>query len=480
MSALQHWQDLIKEKKKQNSFRDFLLEIPSRYPLVLYKNSWLTSLYPENKRSCPVLSQKEFEISIPNLVSAWLDYDIEWEFFEQVQTLFLQTPFSALYNYSGAENSDFSFSVLQSKNCYLSFTVITDCENIVYSFAVKEWCRNVFASSQVSNVSENIRESSCVIKGYNIFYSRFILNSSEIRWSTNLIWCHECLLCNGLEHKTYCIQNEQLTKDQYFEKKYEILQEKHTFENKYRELNPVWDNRGSTNTMNSNFVLNSHDVENGMYSFNLKTAKNTLVVWSPHPNEYIYDSFEAWSLGNSHFYGVINTWVRSEHIYNSEGIVTCYNIFYSRFLENCNHCLWCIGLRNQEFCILNKQYERDARFEIVNKVFSRMDDAWDIGDYFPGWLCPYYFNDTIASLVWNFTKEEVEAAWYLRRDEEIAVDIPDWMEVVEVHELWQYDGWKDSDGKFYPTAQIPTPEAPLPLDREQHQIDFHDISIQSF
>jgi hypothetical protein len=39
--------------------------------------------------------------------------------------------------------------------------------------------------------------------------------------------------------------------------------------------------------------LNSEHVENGMYSFNIKTAKNILVVGSPYPNENIYDAFEA-------------------------------------------------------------------------------------------------------------------------------------------------------------------------------------------
>jgi hypothetical protein len=39
----------------------------------------------------------------------------------------------------------------------------------------------------------------------------------------------------------------------------------------------------------------------------------------------------------------------------------------------------------------------------------------------------------------------VEAEGYLRRDEEIAVDIPEWMEVVEVGDLWQYEWRKKGD-----------------------------------
>ena len=47
----------------------------------------------------------------------------------------------------------------------------------------------------------------------------------------------------------------------------------------------------------------------------------------------------------------------------------------SRFLENCKYCLGCIGLRNQQYCILNKQYEKDEWFELVEKIFATMENT---------------------------------------------------------------------------------------------------------
>ena len=82
---------------------------------------------------------------------------------------------------------------------------------------------------------------------------------------------------------------------------------KNNFDRSYEQLCTHGTNHGSKNVTNGNFVLNSEDVENGMYSFNLKDAKNTLVVGSPKENQWMYDAFEAGSLGNSHFYGVMNT-----------------------------------------------------------------------------------------------------------------------------------------------------------------------------
>jgi hypothetical protein len=55
---------------------------------------------------------------------------------------------------------------------------------------------------------------------------------------------------------------------------------------------------------------------------------------------------------------------------------------------------------------------------------------------------PFYFNDTAAYLIDpSFTKEEVTAAGYLRRDEPIKVDIPEGAIVVSTKDLGQYEGW---------------------------------------
>ncbi len=55
-----------------------------------------------------------------------------------------------------------------------------------------------------------------------------------------------------------------------------------------------------------------------------------------------------------------------------------------------------------------------------------MDKDGILGDFFPGELNPFYFNDTAAYLLDDtFTKEEVEEDGYMWRDEEVRVDIPE-------------------------------------------------------
>jgi pentatricopeptide repeat protein len=258
-----------------------------------------------------------------------------------------------------------------------------------------------------------------------------------------MISCHNCVMCDWLENQSYCIKNKQYSKEDYQKYTKEILNNKHNFWNFYANVNNKWNNYWCIDTQ-WEFMLKSQNIQNWYYGLEIKNWKNLLSVGWSKLNTDMYDCFEAWAHGNSDFFWVMNAWVKSSNVYNCEWVVACNNIYYSRFLENCNYCIWCIGLKNKEFCILNKQYTKEERFEKADQIFNQMDQNNILWKYFPATLNPFYFNDTMAYLVWNFTKEEVEAEWYLRRDEEVKVDIPQWMETIKATELDQYQ-WFDSE-----------------------------------
>lgn len=66
----------------------------------------------------------------------------------------------------------------------------------------------------------------------------------------------------------------------------------------------------------------------------------------------------------------------------------------------------------------------------------------------------FYFNDTAACLIDDsFTKQEVTAAGYLRRDEAITVDLPDGVTVVKSADLWAYE-WLDPEWNRSIDAEI--------------------------
>jgi hypothetical protein len=181
------------------------------------------------------------------------------------------------------------------------------------------------------------------------------------------------------------------------------------------------------------------------FCYNVSHWANLFLHGSAEWAEYSYDCITWWSPYSNHMYGVMWAWA-CEHVYMSIFVNWwSYNIYYSINLDACSYCLGCIWLKNKYFCILNKQYTKEERFEKANQIFEQMDNDWILWDFFPPSMNPFYFNDTAAYLIDDsFTKEEVEKEWYLRRNEEIKVDIPEWLNTIKTKELNNFQ-WFDSE-----------------------------------
>ena len=179
---------------------------------------------------------------------------------------------------------------------------------------------------------------------------------------------------------------------------------------------------------------------------------------------------DGWGPELHHIYGVNAIAINTEHAYLCCHIPNCNHVFYSYYLESCSYCLGCIWLKNREYCIFNKQYTKEERHIKANEIFTHMEKDCILGEFFPSELNPFYHNDTVAALIEDFTKEEIESEWYLRRDKEIKVDIPEWMEVVEVKDLGEYEWWQVGM-EFFPSASFewktPPPSGHLPLTGEK-------------
>ena len=123
-------------------------------------------------------------------------------------------------------------------------------------------------------------------------------------------------------------------------------------------------------------------------------------------------------------------------------------------MESCSFCFNCIGLKNKQFYLFNKQYNKEEQYEKIDKICYQMDEDRTIDDFFPTTMNPFYFNDTAAYLIDpSFIKEEVTAAWYIWRDEAIKVDIPVDAEIIQSTELDQFESY-DSEWNRTISADI--------------------------
>jgi hypothetical protein len=444
MTNLDSWKNDMQEYAKLIPYRTFSQQIGSWYPIMLTKRAEGITRYTETTRSPNIISNQQFHANIDSNLSYGRDYDFSKNFFENFQQLFLTIPLPCTMDVKwDNENSNFADTVSSSKNVYLSWNVTNCNENVLYSLGVKEHGRNIFNSVMTWDNSENIYMSSGIVSSHTVQYSRYIYNSSNIFFSANMIWCHDCFLCTDLENASYCVENKQYSKEEYTKLQNEFLKQKNQYMLWYDSLPKQWRNYGSADVQ-GNYTLHSHNIEHGNYIYHMKSSRNLLLGGYSYGIENIYNGMFVGSKNNC--YNVLGCGSQAEEVYNSIVISGWANIFYSILcIEGCSYCLWCIGLKNKHFCIFNKEYTKEEWFILVDKIFSQMQTDGILWQFFPWWINPFYFNDTIAYLLDDsFTKEEVSAKWYLRRDDPIKVDIPSTAEVITTKDIYQYQ-WFTSD-----------------------------------
>ncbi len=392
---LKQRQEKIQDKRKHTPWREFVKEIGSWYPLVFYKNSWNISRYPVEKQS------------------------VHWKekntFFTNLSKLLDNAELPNLFHRGKNENCDYSDVIVNCRNIYLSFWVVTDCENILYSFSVRDYCRNILDSTIVWWNCENVYHSSMVYNSSKIFYSKKIFDSNNCWYSQNLVWCNDCYECSNLSYASYCIRNKKYSKEEY-----QLLIKNRKQHWRFKDI--ILEKEDTNNFCDA--------IENTLFSYNIKNWRNCILAWCKEGNQDLYDMFAWWSPFGTHYYWLVS-WGWGDHFYCSWSIKWGSKVFYSYFLDECSYCLGCIWLKNKSYCILNKQYTKEERYDKVDEIFTQMEKDWTLGKFFPWSMNPFYFNDTAAYLIDDsFTKEEVEAEWYLRRDEKIKVDIPEGAEIV--------------------------------------------------
>ncbi len=420
MTDLSYYNAIIQNYYKEMSFDTFVRDIASRYPLQLYKINDLVSIYPDSDRKKQVMSPTDFEQAREKLLDKWLAYTSHKSFMEQFQELFVQTPVPSFHHFSWTENCDYANHVSNTKNGYLSFHATGECEDVYYSLSTKIWSKNIFNSIMSRIHSENIYQSIGVIQSYNIFYSKYIKDSNNLRFCTNCLGCDDCLLCNDLQNKKYHIRNEPLTKDDYFEQKAKILAQKNKFISAYAQLNRVAQNRSSINC-SGNFITDSEDVQDGYFSHFVKHGKNIIFGWHEDGLVNAFSSFLV--SGGRDYYGVCAIGWDTEDAYCSISLRKCSQIYYSYFLEWCSFCLWCVGLKNRQFCILNKQYSKEDWYATVWEIFIQMENDWVLGQFFSAKINPFCYNDSAAILFHELDKQTATKQWFLWRDDPIKAQI---------------------------------------------------------
>src|SRR3989338_1393278 len=143
-----------------------------------------------------------------------LDLDFPKPFFEQFKELQKLVPRVALFQ-RNAINSDYSNMVGESRNIYLSASVIKESENVYYSKCVDN-SRDIIDCLNVINGSESLYEVVEAQGNYNSQYLLLCRATLDSYYCVDCVNCSNCFLSYNLRNKKFCIRNVPYTEKEYF------------------------------------------------------------------------------------------------------------------------------------------------------------------------------------------------------------------------------------------------------------------------
>ncbi len=121
----------------------------------------------------------------------------------------------------------------------------------------------------------------------------------------------------------------------------------------------------------------------------------------------------------------------SDQIWNG-----CHDIYYCKAcLNNCGNLFGCMGLKQKNYCILNKQYTKEEYEDLLPRIFAHMthsasSGSGELGEFFPSTLSPFGYNETLAQEYFPLSKDDAIAKEYKWSDAD---------NVTTIHESSNYE-----------------------------------------
>ena len=384
----------------------------------------IVSAYPADSEFT-IFSQDEWWSDDWDATEFGVNYDPTTNFFQQFSSLQKKVPRITLVN-SKAENSEYLNQAHGNKDSYMSFD-LGWCQNAIY-------CKTCYSSTDITDCF-NCRDNCSYL--YDCIDCKNANNSTNCENCPDISDCHfcfsvkscqDCILCSNLQHKQYCIENKQYSKEEYEQRKKEMnldsnsgretikqrfaelkINSIHKYANKFKCEDCSGDNLSECKNLQTSFGANKS--ENGKYIFYSERLKDSYD-----------DNFSGGESDSQLNLETIGCYVP----YNCRFIFSGWsvkNLLYCDFCHNCDDCFGCVGLKRKQYCILNKQYTKDEYENKVAEILEKMSADGEWGEFFPISFSPFAYNLSLAGDYFPLSKDEIESKRY-RYHEKIETLIP--------------------------------------------------------
>lgn len=337
--------------------------------------------------------------------------DFSRPFFHQFAELIKKVPRRNLVFFQN-ENSDYTNVCSYNKDCYLLFS--SDYNQSCYYVSYLQKCLDCL-DCFLGSASELC--FGCV----NFHQCYNCSHSTDIESCVDCLFCFDCKGCQnvafsmGLRNKQYCIWNKQYSREEYFSMIQ--LMNLGSFKSLSGEKKRFYDFL-LHHPVNSSHKINSENSK-GDYLLNTSNCFSCYNVQDAQECKYVYDashckdSCDCTEIGSAELcYEVL------------EGVPQAYNVHFtamtsnSSFLDYCDNCynskylFGCVGIKKNEYCILNKQYSKNDYEIIRRRLIEHMKKTEEWGQFFPATLSPFAYNETTAHEYFSLSEKEVEQLGY--------------------------------------------------------------------
>jgi hypothetical protein len=390
----------------------------------------ILTIYPQES-GIVVYTDEDFRSDLWDPMDYGVDYDFSRQFFKQILELMKKVPRPARnYYVDTMVNSDYSANCGYFKNCYLLFNA-DYCEDCAYGNGVN-YAKSCYDISHCIN-SERCYESFWIMKCNRAHFCSQCVECMEILFCKDCLGCSNCFGCMNLRNKKYCIFNIQYTKEEYEEKitgmklnSWKGIEEARQKAHEFWLKNPNKYHQGVKNVNSTGaYVTNSKNVRNGYLVRECEDCKYVQYLQEPPASKNCYDIC-IWGDNNTLCY---ENEASGGGTFNLKFSIECWpNIRdseYCVFCQNSSNLFGCVGLKNKDHCIFNKQYTKEEYEELVVKIKKHMDEmpytdkagrVYKYGEFFPVEFSPFAYNQTLAFDHFTLSKEEALKSDYLWKD----------------------------------------------------------------
>lgn len=382
----------------------------------------IISIFPPES-PYPVCSQERWWGDSWSPLDFGQEYDPGLPIFTQIGQIREKTPVPALDNaYLLLENSEYINGNGASKDCYLVSNGANN-EKCLYGWFIFK-STNILDANYITEC-ENCSYSQHLWKCYDVHYSWDTSESRNSRYIFSCEWCQYILGCVGLRNQKYQILNTPCTKEEFEDTlkkiKYDSVFRK-SFEMKLQDL---------INTVGlEKFALTGSVDSTGDFCYDSKNAYECYSVGDCDNVAHITDAFDVkdtmdfnqWGDRTSLCYECSDCGENISNIYWSNSVWwwAKYN-FYSTKCIGCSYIFGCSGLKNQSYCIFNKQYPKDEWENVAKQIIRQMQKEGTWWNYLDPIYSPFAYNESHAMEKLPLSREEAVERWFRWSDRE---DIP--------------------------------------------------------